>query len=173
MKTFLQQIWQTRDWPSLLLLAMLATVVTWVGLLPINRFVQDSYLNRFHLRTAQYPAWAAQQLTPAMYNLENTYWYSPDPLSPKRRGELSQDYFGRLEGRGQQQPPDGVRMDMLNHFPTRTITFVQSRAFLKQHGGGHFYFQSRFRDRELISSFQIVPVSDTAAKVVREVVNDE
>ena len=55
MKAFLQQIWQTRDWPSLALLALLTAVVTWVGMLPISRFVQDSYLNRFHLRTASTP----------------------------------------------------------------------------------------------------------------------
>ena len=177
MKAFLNEIWRTRDWTSLGLLSGIAIAALWVSLLPVSHWVQDRYFDRFQLQTTNYPAWAAQQLTPAMYNLENTYWFSPEVLSPEQRQEISRDYFVGLRGREDTSiPPEvpaRVHLDMINHFPTRTMTFVQSRAYLKQQREGYFYFRTRYRGRQQDSVYQIRPVSEHQSEVIRVKVGHE
>lgn len=166
-KVFVQQLWQTRDWPSIGLLVALLVTVAWIALLPVSRHVQTCYLKRFQLQTSHFSGWAIQQLAPAMYNLENTYWFARQPLTSEQRKQLANDYFVNLKGRGKQAPANQVQMDQLNHFPTRTMTFLQSRTFLKQNSGGYFYFQSKYRGQTLNSEFQVLPVNNHEAQIVR------
>ncbi|MEL7497494.1 MAG: hypothetical protein AAFN77_07780 [Planctomycetota bacterium] len=173
MKTLIQDIWNQRDLPSALLLVAILLAALWCVALPISQTVQHAYLNRFHLKTEGYFAWAAQQLSPAMYNLENTYVFSEVPLTQDQRNEVERRYFDRREGRQDSpgalefQADSKVMVDMINHFPTRTMTFAHSRGFLTKHRSGTFYFRSRYRDLELESIFQIKPISDSVSNVVR------
>lgn len=122
-----------------------------------------------------------------MYNLENTYWYSEHPLSDAQLASASAEFFVRQISRdeetenrtgwveldhideySQDNSSRRVYLSMLNHFPTRTMTFVHSRAFLANEPRGHFYYRSRYRGVELNSCYQLMPLSENQLQVIRK-----
>lgn len=175
MRSFLQDIIASRDTPSLLFFVAIVLTSAWCLALPVSESVQNAYLKRFHLRSDSFVGWAGQQLTPAMYNLENKYLFSPQALNESERKHIENDFYRQLKNRSVSSHEDEasqnstdtgqVRLDMLNHFPTRTMTFVTSRNFLKQQREGYFYFRSRYRGSSLDSIYHIEPVTESQSRV--------
>lgn len=173
MRRFFQDIIAKRDAASLTFVAAILLSSFWCLALPLSKSVQTAYLKRFHLRSESYVGWAGQQLTPAMYNLENQYLFSSQPLPESERRTIEHAFYRQLKNRKTRTTEQAtasaethpIRLDMLNHFPTRTMTFVTSRHFLKQQREGYFYFRSRYRDSALESVFHVEPVSDSQSKV--------
>jgi hypothetical protein len=154
MLQLIKQIWITKDAASALLLAAIVGVALWIGALPVSSSVQDAYLKRFHLATPSFIGWSAQQIVPAMYNLENRYWFSRDRLTVK-------ETFENTNHRAfSSRNFDGPETGMVNHFPTRKFTFGDARSILNNDPNGYFYLSSKYRGREIRSSFQMRPVSD-------------
>jgi hypothetical protein len=172
MRKLIQHIWTTRDFASAALLTVIAASSCWVLCLPLSSTVQKCYLNRFHLSSASFPAWAMQQPVPAMYNLENRFWVSPSTLSKTElrdsefRSTVPAPTSGPQLAAGA-KPTSEIGTSALNHFPARTITFGGSRAVLKENPNKYFYLRSRYRGRELLSSYRTIPVSDSEVRVER------
>ena len=174
MRRLIDDIWKQRDLPAAILLGGIGLAALWVLSLPVCGWVQDAYLHRFHLRSHSFAGWAAQQLTPAMYNLENTYWFSPRPISADQRQAIAKQHAERVPGVRPVDPAEidsdadvgDVHTDMVNHFPTRTMTFAQARAYLSRHRTGSFYFRSRYRDRELETTVHISPLDEHRSAVI-------
>lgn len=172
MRKLIQHIWTSRDFASAALLTVIVASACWVTCLPLSTTVQKCYLNRFHLSTSSFPAWAIQQPVPAMYNLENRFWVSPSTLSEAelRDSEIRSTALAptpKPQLPVASEPTSEIGTSALNHFPARTITFGGSRAVLKENPNKYFYLRSRYRGRELSSSYRTFPVSDSEVRVER------
>jgi hypothetical protein len=166
MPDLIKQIWTSKDASSAVLLTAIIGVAIWIVALPLSSSVQETYLKRFHLTTPSFVTWAIQQPVPAMYNLENRFWF--------RRTRLTQDELDLLAtgepdcvGADQSEDAEPIQTDAINHFPTRTFTFAYSRLFLKRDTSGYFYLRSRYRDREIRSLYQVVPLTESEFAVKR------
>ena len=161
MLQFIKQIWDSKDLASGILLAAIAAVACWIVALPFSSSVQTAYLKRFHLATPSFIAWSAQQTVPTMYNFENRYWIAPQPLTGAETFEASKN------GGNSGQEIVGLESGMLNHFPTRKITFGDARSVLNKDPNAYFYFSSKYRGREIQSSFRMSPLSDTEIQFIQ------
>lgn len=151
MLSFIKQIWTEKDYASGLLFGAIAGVCLWIIALPVSTQVQNAYFQRFHLATPNFVVWSAQQVVPAMYNLENRYWFDRTPLTDQE----SFDSPIRKAGHNF----DGFETGMVNHFPTRKFTFGDARSVLNQNPNGYLYLSSKYRGREIRSSYQMLPAS--------------
>ncbi len=79
--------------------ALIAVTYLWVLLTPFVPAVSLAGMRRFNLLTETFPAWAAQQVVPSMYNFANTGILIPESLE-------------------EHAVPVAT-----NHFPTRHYTF--------------------------------------------------
>ena len=149
----IKQIWTSKDVSAAVLLTAIAAAALWIIALPLSSPVQEAYLKRFHLATPSFIGWSAQQAVPAMYNLENRYWFNRDPLPVEMTFDNNKSpmTFGKNF--------EGFESGMLNHFPTRKITFGDARSLLNKDPNCYFYLSSKYRGREIRSSFQMRPVS--------------
>lgn len=154
MLKFVKQIWTSKDIATAILLAAVACVAAWIIALPISQTVQDAYLKRFHLATPSFIGWSIQQTVPAMYNLENRYWFDRQPLSAQQSFQRS------TTGENPGEDFDGFESGMVNHFPTRKFTFGDARSILNKDPNGYFYLSSKYRGREIRSSFRMSPLSE-------------
>jgi hypothetical protein len=149
----IHQIWNSKDVASAILLAAIVAVACWIMALPFSSAVQEAYLKRFHLATPSFLAWSAQQTVPTMYNFENRYWVSKRPLT-------NDQTFGRDDRPTSGKTMAGFDSGMLNHFPTRKITFGDARSILNKDPNAYFYFSTKYRGREIQSSFRMKPISE-------------
>jgi len=137
----------TGDGHAFLLLLTLSSVAAWLLALPVSKVIQQATIDRFHLTTGSFAAWAAQQPIPPMYNLENRYWYS---LRPLMHSELTTP------------PPEGVQSAMLNHFPARMITCASGRLLmLENQRECWFYLKSKYQQTERITAYRLVTQPDS------------
>ncbi len=140
---YLRECRRTGDWFGLGLAALVAVIAAWLAALPFSPAVQRATIDRFHLVTPSFAAWALQQPSPPMYNLENRYWFARRELKP---AELVDN------------PAEGIETGMLNHFPTRIITFFDSRIrlFLNENEGW-LYVRSRYQDQQRVTVYHVHP----------------
>ena len=166
MLDLIKHICKSKDASSALMLTAIVGIAVWIVALPISSTVQETYLNRFHLATSSFVGWAVQQPVPAMYNLENRFWFRRTRLT---EDEIDQLATGKPDCVGEDASEDSkpIQTDAINHFPTRTFTFAYSRNFLKRDPSGYFYLRSRYRDREIWSMFQAEPLSASKFMIKR------
>ncbi len=163
----LNQIWKTKDIASAMLLLFVGCVALWIMALPLNRTVQESYLRRFHLASANFAVWAIQQPVPAMYNFENRIWASRTAATAEELDHALCAIPNTRPSVASNDLATNVETDPVNHFPTRAFTFGRTRSFLKQNPSWYYYLRSRYRDLEIRSAFKISPVSESEVLVNR------
>lgn len=140
-----------RDRQAFLLLATISAIAVWLLALPVSPWVQRATIDRFHLTSGSFAAWAVQQPIPPMYNLENRYWYSPRALAAS---ELTIP------------PPLGVQTGMLNHFPARMITCASGRLLVMENTrDSWFYLQSKYQGSQKITVYRLVASESGALKM--------
>ena len=120
---------QKPDWLYRGILAVLACIAAWLIAMPISPFIQQTTLNRFHLQTRSFAAWAIQAPIPAMYSFHNRYQIEAVPWDAS--------------------PFSTPRTGALNHFPVRITTFATDRLYLKQVDRRMITLRSDYRGRSL------------------------
>jgi hypothetical protein len=162
------KIWKSKDLATLALLLAILLTAGWTLSLPFSETVQESTLKRFHLASPNFATWAIQQPVPSMYNFDNRYWSSPQYLNENdlQAAELGSGPI-ELVSQDDSKPLIGVETDAINHFPARTITFAFSRINLSNHPHRHIYLRSRYRGKEIKSSFRTTPVTDSEIRLER------
>jgi len=149
---FLSDSLRAGDWLGLALAGLLAGVALWLSALPFSRAVQQATIDRFHLVTPSFAAWAIQQPSPPMYNLENRYWFA-------RRELAANELVG--------DPAEGIETGMLNHFPVRMITFADARVRLfEDQRQGWLYVRSRYQNQERMTVYRIQARQDGGPMVL-------
>lgn len=135
------------------IVSLVVVVAAWLLLTPVIPGVAMQTMRRFHLRSPNYPIWAAQFPIPAMYNFANRY----------RIANLQslESEFGVMQlGDVESQPPTMTQpmtpWRYANHFPTRVITFADGRYRYLRGGQSHrFEFESRYRGQTLRSVYEL------------------
>ena len=159
MRQFIKQIWKSKDIPSFILLLAIALPALWLIALPLSSKVQETYLRRFHLANSSFGVWAMQQTVPSMYNFENKYWFNGQPILKDELDQIANDESRVIDP--QEKAKAKIKSNMVNHFPTRIATFADHRRMLKENPRGFFYFRSRYRGREIKTTFKIEPGTES------------
>ncbi len=137
------------DWLYRVILAVLVGVAVWLIAMPFSPLVQQTTLNRFHLQTESFAAWAIQAPIPAMYSFHNRY---------------------RIEAMPWDASPFATpRTGTLNHFPVRITTFATDRLYLKQTDRRLITLRSDYRGRSLTTQWIATPHQDCGFVLTDEV----
>ncbi len=124
-----------RDIAGAALCSLVVCVSIWQLALPLSRNVQNATLARFHLASPSFALWALQQPIPTMYSFENRYWIIDEKAS-----------HGIQETK------------IVNHFPTRLITFGDNRYRLFKDGiSKTVVVRSRYRGNERMTRCRALP----------------
>lgn len=111
----------------------LFAVAIWLLAMPWVPAIARCTMNRFHLQTRSFGAWALQQPIPPMYSFANT---------TEVRSEGKKVLASRT----------------LNHFPTREFTFASARArHLLDRSSKWFVLHSAYRGQAIQSIYQLDP----------------
>lgn len=129
----------------------LCVVATATVSILFSQTMKEAALKRFHLATASYPAWAAHQMVPAMYNFENRIRFS-NVIHPQ--GEFDTQHPSYLG-------------DAVNHFPARFITFGDQRRVFADGKDGMFEMTSAFAGTTLVSRWELIHQNDDTVHVHR------
>ncbi len=165
MLSLLKQSWKSKDMPSLVLVAVIVMAAMWILSLPLSSAVQETYLRRHHLASADFPRWAIQQTIPSIYNFENKVWISPERLMQFELDQLDNDESRVVSGfLGEKR---NIESSMVNHFPTRLATFADERVQLVRNPNGYLYLRSRYRGKEIKTTYELEPGTHTAFKLKR------
>jgi hypothetical protein len=133
------------------ILTGVALVALWLLAMPFSRAIQQTTLNRFHLQTRSFAAWAIQAPVPAMYNFHNRYRIERQP----------QDATSSTD----------VRTGTVNHFPIRLYTFGESRGFMFRDKARHMLTaESSYRGQVLKTRWMVVATGAGGFELVDEVV---
>lgn len=171
MRRLLHQIWSTRDLASTLFLLAIAAASAWCIALPLNERVQSEFLQRHHLASDSFAIWALQQPIPSIYSFENQYCLSRVALSPAEQATVWRELDSRTK---LAEPLDcgelahlGGLLDAgtLNHFPTRKVTFGDSRRMLNCDPDAFLYLSSRYRGRKIRSTYQMRPSGEATIQL--------
>lgn len=147
----------------MIFLMLICCAGAWLVALPLSSSVQEMYLKRFHLASNSFGTWAIQQTIPSMYNFENKYWFMQQRISQSDLDELANS-----ETRVLIKDPDAkIKSNMLNHFPTRVATFADKRIQLKDDPRGFFYFRSRYRHKEIRTTYKLDPGTESEFSIKR------
>lgn len=128
--------------------AMMGIVGVWSSGLLFVPAVVDATLQRMHLATSSFPAFAAQQISPAMYNFANQGWRAPEDVTLEQWNARNHDpgsYF--------------------NHFPVRNLTWFERDQVGP--AGLWGYYRSRFQGRELHTKYRLEPSPEGGWNVIR------
>ena len=137
------------DWIYRVIVALIATVAVWLLALPFCPLIQRTALERFHLQTGSFAAWALQAPVPAMYNFHNRYRLESQPWDAT--------FFERPV------------MGSINHFPVRLYTFAETRPLLlPQTDRRMLTIQSRYRGQTLTTRWSVTEVKDGGYELVDE-----
>ena len=136
------------DRATVLFYALLTVTAGVVLILPLSSGGRQTLVEAHQLRSESFPAWAALQFVPSMYNYAHRVWISEQPLTPE---QLAGD---------NPLPPD-ASTQWVNHYPTRMMTFgAQGAALLHQPRTMHYYFDSRFGSTQVCSHYTLEPVDN-------------
>ncbi|MEM9586822.1 MAG: hypothetical protein AAGA03_06040 [Planctomycetota bacterium] len=130
----------TKDYGYLFLLVAAALITCWLAATPLVPKVAKTTMERFHLRSASFAAFAAQAPIPPMYSFANqaavvTSHQTPVTGEPDRLDATS---------------------GYLNHYPTRALTFAGDR-FRRLGSGGNtrLTIQSTYRGQKLHTEYVV------------------
>jgi hypothetical protein len=110
-----------------------------VGGVNFCSFMQSMSMKKFHLGVHPFGRWAMCQFFPSMYSFHNEILISPRLLPADFKTASS---------------PELVRFTV-NHYPMRMIYFTNERQDLTKHLPFYVYLRSRFRNKEMVSSYII------------------
>ncbi len=140
------------DWTYRAIVALIAAVVAWLLAMPFCPFIQQAALNRFHLQSRSFAAWAMQAPVPAMYNFHNRYRIESQPWDAT--------FFER--------PITGS----INHFPVRLYTFGDNRPLLLPKTDRRMLtVQSRYRGQTLTTRWTVTEAEDGGYELSDEVLS--
>jgi len=137
------------DWLYRGILTTLAGVAVWLIAMPFSPFIQQTTLNRFHLQTGSFVAWAIQAPIPAMYSFYNRFRVEALPWDAK--------------------PFATPQTGTLNHFPVRLTTFARDRMFLRDVDHRMITVRSDYRGRSLTTQWIATPRQDGGIDLTGEV----
>jgi hypothetical protein len=173
LRAFLGSVVKTRDISGAMIFGLAAAVMVWLCAMPICPAIQRATIDRFHFASPNFATWAALQVIPPMYNLENQYWYygvggdldarvsepdmgrqAPrDSATDFKTGDIKKNYFetGRV-----------------NHFPSRMLTFFDNRArLLETCPEGNLVIESRYQNQSRVTVWEIKPDGTGATTMIR------
>jgi len=137
------------DWTYRSIIVLIAAVAVWLLSMPFCPFIQRTALQRFHLQTDWFAAWAMQAPVPAMYSFHNRYRIESQPWDAT--------FFER--------PVTGS----INHFPVRLYTFAETRPLLlPQTNRRMLTLQSRYRGQTLTTRWTVIELKDGGYELVDE-----
>lgn len=169
---------KTADWGFRSLVCVLGCVGVWLLMMPWIPAVSQSLMNRFHLRSSSFAVWAIQQPIPSMYSFRNTTEIRDLPLDIGESGLIDplllDPLFGLPTVQAASSKPIGiVGGRTINHFPTREITFANSRhdylSALQNptQSNRWFVLESAYRGQKLRSIFQLSAKQDGTWEMTR------
>lgn len=159
------------DWGFRSLLFALGCVGLWLLMTPWIPGVSQSLMNRFHLRSGSFVVWAIQQPIPSMYSFRNTTEIRDLPLDIAESGLIDPFLLDPLFGLPTIETGPAESLGILNgrtinHFPTREITFANSRyRYLSEsrnpaQATRWFVLESTYRGRQLRSVYELTAADD-------------
>ena len=141
---------KTRDCGFVAIVAMVVVVAVWLLLTPFVPAIASATLHRFHLRSASFTWWAIQQPIPAMYNFANRFEVREFPPG------LVDPIIDTAEKR------------YINHFPTRVLTFANTRYMHLNKGEDRWVtVDSTYRGQTLETRFHAKPLKGGGFELVR------
>ncbi|OYP30348.1 hypothetical protein [Rhodopirellula sp. MGV] len=139
------------DYFFIAVLLLTGLVSGWLLLMPFVPAIARMTMRRFHLSSESFGLWAIQAPIPAMYNFGNQYEVSDLPA-----GLITPVL-------------DTTRPRYINHFPTRMLTFANTRYNLLCEGR-HCYLtiRSAYRGQLLESKIEARPIGEGRYQWIRE-----
>lgn len=125
-------------WGGGLLYALMVVVGGWAALMPVSNKVARATMLRMHLRAPNFPLWAVQQISPAMYNFSNRALQGPED-APLAGLTVFEEHAGRY----------------FNHFPVRDLTWTERQQYVP--AGIYGYLQSSYQGTTLRSKYHLEP----------------
>ena len=129
-----------RDRGFIAIVTLVAANAVWLLMMPWVPGIARCTLDRFHLRTGSFAAWAIQCPIPSMYNFANRYEareFPPGLVDPII---------------------DTVEPRYVNHFPARVFTFADGRWRLQKDGRDRWVtIESSYRGQTIQSRFHLKP----------------
>lgn len=134
---------------------MIGVIVMWLLLMPIMPTIARWTMQRFHLTSGSFMAFAVQQPIPSMYNFDNVVEVIPP--DEDETGDIDTGAFP-----GYEEPR------RYNHYPARVMTFADTRfAYLRWRKERTYVLVSRYRGRSLQSVYRIEPAEGKPLQVRR------
>lgn len=113
--------------------------------LPFCPVLQRAMMQKFHLRSPSFQAWAFFQFAPSMYGFANEVWLADELIEPR---ELLS---------APNQAPAAAHL-WTNHYPFWPVTFSIQRGDLLRRAKDHYvYLRTRFRQQELWTIYHLNP----------------
>lgn len=139
-----------RDYGFIAIVGLVVINAVWLLLMPWVPAVASTTLNRFHLRSGSFVAWAIQFPVPSMYNFANRFQVSTMPPGSLAR-MVDPILIEPLDG---SSPAIATEFRYINHFPTRVLTFADMR-YRSLNGGNECWLtiDSTYRGQRLESVF--------------------
>ena len=132
---------------GVVLYGLLLVVAGWLVMMPVFPEVARITMERMQWRAPNFPAWAVQQISPAMYNFSNRGLHGRDDLP---LAGLS--IFEERQG------------DYFNHFPVRNLTWIE--RYQLQPLGTFGYYETKYRGMRLRSKYRLEPRPEGGWNVV-------
>ncbi len=128
------------DYGFIAIVTFIAFNAIWLLLMPWVPSIASATIHRFHLRTGSFALWAIQQPIPSMYNFANRYEVRDLPPG------LLDPIIDTTEKR------------YINHFPTRILTFANTRYRFLVDGKDHWItVDTSYRGQTLETRFHAKP----------------
>jgi hypothetical protein len=135
----------------------LFAVAVWLLAMPWLPVIARCTMQRFHLQTESFAAWAIQQPIPPMYSFANTTEVRSLPPVSQETGSPIEAGPAVLAGR------------MINHFPTREFTFANARVrYLQADASRWFVLRSKYRGQSIQSVYRLDRSDDGGWQVMLE-----
>lgn len=141
---------RTRDYGFIVIVVMVVVVAVWLLLMPFVPAIASATLHRFHLRSESFPWWAIQQPIPSMYNFANRFEvreFPPGLVDPIL---------------------DNTEKRYINHFPTRVLTFANTRYLHLNKGADRWVtIDSTYRGQTVETRFHAKALDGGGFELVR------
>ena len=140
----LWELIRQRDFPTIGLCFAIFLTGVFLLSLPFCPWSQRQIMQKFHLKSDTFAAWAVFQFVPSMYNFDNETWVSQHPFPNQFDDDWNKDRSDTIHY-------------WLNHYPLRYASFSNDmRAKYRKSGQPvYFYIRSRYRQNEMISVYEL------------------
>ena len=143
--TAFQAVRRSGDRFTVLLFAALGVYALLILMIPVSTTAQELMMRRFHANGWSFPAWAALQPTPWMYNFEN---------------QLTVEYARS------NQPECRARTEFVNHQPYGKLFAPYDRYWYRQCGGARVRFLTTYRGTAVATRYVVEPTRDGKGLIV-------